>query len=238
MPIERSPYVLPVAIIAAGLLLSVALYSVRTSTGAPVNTGDVSNILPVQESDHILGSPDAPVMVIEYADLDCEYCKRTHEVMEQLIAEYGPSGKVAWTYRHFPLIDQHPDAGSHAQAAECVADIGSPALFWRFVTALFAQAPGAARFDPEGYGAVAESLNVSAAALSECLTANRFASRVARDFENALAIGATTAPHLVVLIEGAEPMTVSGYFPYDQMKQVIDTALQKHEDAKAHVPSL
>lgn len=238
MPDAKSPYVLPVAILAAGLLLSVAIYSVRTGSSAPVATGDISLLLPVGEGDHIFGNPDAPVMFVEYADLDCEYCKRTHEVMEQIMAEYGTDGRIAWTYRHFPLVDLHPDSGTHAEAAECVTSLGGPEMFWRFVNSLSAQAPGASRFDPAGYGSIAESLGVSATALDTCLTDNRFAARVARDFENALAIGADAAPYMVVVIKGADTITVSGHLPYEQMKQLVERALASYEAAQsAPIPS-
>jgi protein-disulfide isomerase len=228
MTVAKSPYAVPVAILLAGAVLSIAIYMVRTSGTAPAPQGDLSLMTPVGEGDHILGNPDAPVMLVEYSDLDCEYCKRSREVMEQIVAEYGADGKVAWTFRHFPIVDLHPDSGTHAEAAECVVSLGGPELFWRFAGALAAQAPGASTFDPQGYGAVAESLGVDEGALSACLAEGRFEARVARDFENALVIGADAAPFFVVLIEGASPITVSGYLPYDQMKSLVERALTEH----------
>ncbi len=226
---ERSPYLIPVAILVSAFLLSVGVYVTRTNTTqAPANRGDIANLLPVGEGDHILGNPEAPVMFVSYGDLDCEYCKRSHEVFEQIIAEYGTSGEVAYTYRHFPLVSLHPNAGTHAQASECVASLGGAQTFWQFLTGIATEAPGASQFDPLGYSALAERIGVSSSALTTCLEENRFSARVARDFENALAIGATAAPFTVVTISGADSMTVSGHLPYAQMKELVEHALEKY----------
>ncbi len=225
MTAAERPYLIPVAVLLAGFLLSVAIYTYRTAESAPRPTGDVSLIDPVSEQDHILGNPGAPVMIVEYSDLDCEYCERSREAMQQIVAEYGADGRVAWAFRHFPILDLYPESAMHAEAAECAASLGGPSLFFRFADAIAAQSPGASRFDPECYGEIAQSLGIGADALSSCISAGTFKPKVRKDFENALMIGADAAPYFVVLIKGAEPISVSGYLPYDRMKELTERAL-------------
>jgi protein-disulfide isomerase len=225
----KSTYLIPVAILLAGLVLSIAVYVVRSGThAAPISAAsDPSLLRPVTTDDHILGSPQAPVTVVEYSDMDCEYCKKFTSVMEEVMTEYGAGGKVAWVYRHFPLVDQHINAAEEAEASECVASLGGPTLFWRFMDGAAARAPGASQLDPDSYAALASSLGVSASQFEACRDKDTFVPRVSADFANAIQIGATSAPYSVILIQGADPITVDGYVPYDSMKQIIDTALSR-----------
>ena len=48
----------------------------------------------------VLGDPDAPVEVIEYASFTCPHCRTFHEnVLPRLKAEYVDTGKVRFVYR-------------------------------------------------------------------------------------------------------------------------------------------
>ena len=105
----------------------------------------MSLVRPVGDDDHIIGNPGAPVVIIEYADIDSGYSKDFQATMQQLMTEYAAGGEVAWVYRHMPLIDQHPNARRHAEAAERAASIGSADSFWRFIDSAAALAPGSSR---------------------------------------------------------------------------------------------
>lgn len=91
---------------------------------------------PVDESDHIRGSSDAKVKLIEYSDFECPFCKRHHPVMQQLVSTYSESD-FAWVYRHLPLTSIHPKAQPFAEASECAAEIGGNDGFWAFADAVF-----------------------------------------------------------------------------------------------------
>ncbi len=223
---DKNPNFLPVIIVAAGIIIALAVFYVRSSAIIPPK-GDVSLIRPVTTSDHLLGNPEADVLLVEYSDIDCEYCKGFQESMEQIMADYGPNGKVAWVYRHFPLIEAHPNAAAHAEAAECVASLGGNDLFFRFIDLLHQKAPGATQFDPSGYPEVVKSLGLSLDDFDGCLAGTAFEKRVADDYDNALAAGAAGAPYSVIFIKGHEPVPVSGSLPYAALKKVIDAALEK-----------
>jgi protein-disulfide isomerase len=91
---------------------------------------------PVTEKDHITGNPQADVVLIEYSDTECPFCKRFHETMIQVMAEYGASGKVAWVYRHFPLDALHSKARHEAEATECATELGGNEKFWAYLNKL------------------------------------------------------------------------------------------------------
>ena len=128
----KSQYVLPITIVVAGLLIAGAVFLVGKSGTTPTpntQSGNPQNITlpPVTSADHILGNPNAAVKVIEYADLECPYCKIFETTMHQVMDYYGQSGQVAWVYRPFPLAQIHSKAPEEAEAAECAADQGGDA---------------------------------------------------------------------------------------------------------------
>lgn len=216
---------IPAAILLAGFILSIAVYVVRTGNEPLVPTGNVSLLRPVGPDDHLVGSPEAPVTIITYSDIDCAYCKQYQRTMEQLMTEYATQEKLAWVYRHLPLIDVHPDAALHAEAAECVHSIAGGESFWRFIGALQEQAPGDSMFDPSDYDLILPRVNVPEETLRACLDASRFTDRVLADGKNAVEMGAQAAPFTVVLIEGRDPLVITGTLPYPAMKTVVEDAL-------------
>lgn len=222
---DRIPVVLTVAIILAGLIIGIAVYAMRVNEALPPQGGDVSLVRPVGPDDHSIGNPEAPVTVIEYSDIDCEYCKDFQEVMEQLMAEYGPGGQVLFVYRHFPIIEVHPDAAFHAEAAECASKEGGDNAFFRFIDALQQAAPGDRTFDPSGYGPLAESIGLSRSAMETCVAGSEFESRVAADFDNGIVIGVNGTPYTLVIAKGQPSIPISGALPYAAMKQIIDQAI-------------
>ena len=100
------------------------------------NSDDIA-ITPVDETDHIRGSIDAAVVVVEYSDFKCPFCADFHTTMKRIIDTYE-ADQVAWVYRQFPIPQLHPQAPRYAQASECVADIAGSDAFWSFADYAFA----------------------------------------------------------------------------------------------------
>ena len=138
---------IPIAIVFAGLLIAGAIVfseknSPTTTTAAPSVPSrdqagaDQSNapveILALREDDHVLGNPNADVVIIEYSDPECPFCKRFHDTMIQVMDQYGKSGQVAWVYRQFPISQLHPNAPKISEAALCVGSLAGNDAFWKF----------------------------------------------------------------------------------------------------------
>ena len=91
---------------------------------------------PITEQDHRQGAIGSPITIIEYSDLQCPFCKRFHDTMNEIKDRYDD--QVTWVYRHLPLLSLHPDAGKLAEATECVAELGGNDAFWKFTDLIFA----------------------------------------------------------------------------------------------------
>ena len=72
-----------------------------------------------------LGAAEAPVVLVEFADYECGFCRR-HQftVMPALIEEYLDTGRVQYVFLEFPVVDRNPQALSAANAARCAGDQG------------------------------------------------------------------------------------------------------------------
>ena len=85
----------------------------------------------VEPREQILGDPQAPVTIIEYASLTCPHCAQFHtEVLPELKERYIAPGKVRVIYRDFPL-DQK------ALSAAALAHCAGPDRYFSFLDVLF-----------------------------------------------------------------------------------------------------
>jgi len=221
----KSSHTIPIAIIIGGIIVAIAVYISMPKQAATV-AGTPSLVRGVDASDHIFGNPTAKVVVIEYADFDCEYCKSFNDVMHQVIANEGAKGQVAWVFRQFPLSEIHPNALAHARATECAAQVGGNDLFWEFASALYEQQP----VNPLQYGTVAKAVGIpDGNAFASCYASasTTVEARILKDRQNALDMGARGTPYSLIVVAGKEPVVLNGYYGYDQMKQLINEALGK-----------
>jgi protein-disulfide isomerase len=223
--IEAKELLIPVAIVVAGLLLSVAIYVVRVKHTVETGTGNPEAVRAVTPSDHIIGNPDAPVTIIEYGDIDSAYSKSFQLTMEQLMTEYTEGGKVAWVYRHFPITTEHANAATNALAAECAASLSLPTTFFRFIDAMQAMAPNENEFNPDQYPILLPQFGIDPTAFKNCMVAAPFEKRIHADYANALASGATGSPFVILLVHGQKPVPINGSLPYAAMKKLIEQSI-------------
>ncbi len=99
------------------------------------SAGQSVTLRPPSSNEHLVGSATAPVVLIEYSDYQCPFCRLVHPTIKRIVSE--SNGQVAWVYRHMPLTSIHPEAEPAANAAECItAQLGNEG-FWKFTNAVF-----------------------------------------------------------------------------------------------------
>jgi protein-disulfide isomerase len=83
----------------------------------------------------IEGSANAKVIIAEFSDFQCPFCKRwTDETLKTLRPTFG--NDVALAFLHYPIVSIHPNAGNASLAALCASDQGK---FWPMHDLLFAK---------------------------------------------------------------------------------------------------
>ncbi|MCI0352645.1 MAG: DsbA family protein [Acidobacteriales bacterium] len=149
-----------VAVLAAG---AVILISSNSATGS---SRDYSSIPQSRTEDgaFVLGNPEAPITIVEFADFTCPHCQEYAETVHRFIDEFVATGQAKFEYRMFPIV--HPQyAEFTAELAECAAEL-SPGSFWNAHDLIF-QLAGAGRYDAMGR-LVAERFGLDYSALLEC----------------------------------------------------------------------
>jgi len=134
--------------------------------------------------DHACGPVDAPLVIL-YGDATCPRCQDAARLLRR------PPQPVRLVWRHLVLRARGPRPRALAGALEAA---GRQGAFWPLLDRLLAQ-PGRTE-DPDLWRA-AEELGLDVARFDDDRRAERAAARIARDLQEALAIGATGTPALL-----------------------------------------
>jgi protein-disulfide isomerase len=237
-PQPATSLAIPIAIVAGFGLIALAIYfsgmgggntlptPVQNPAGdAPVAAG---KIRPVDNSDYIKGNPNAPILIVEYSDYDCPFCKQFHETMTRIMDEYGVGGKVAWVYRQFPLSQLHPNADRISQAALCVGELGGNDAFWEYTDRIFAERDLNEPTNITKLPEYAEEVGVTKDALVACLESGKHAQTVTDSLKDGAQAGIQGTPHSFVIV-GNQMAAINGAQPYAVVKQVVDNLLGQLE---------
>ena len=84
-------------------------------------------------SDHIRGSINAQLNIVEYGDYECPYTGMAYPIVKEIIRQFSDE-KICFVFRNFPLNDIHPHAQHAAEAAEAAA---AQDKFWEMHDYLF-----------------------------------------------------------------------------------------------------
>lgn len=223
---KNGTYAIPAAIVIAGMLIAGALYMTNNKQVETETAAEHTPVLvpALSEDDHILGNPDAQIVVIEYSDFECPFCKNFHATMHQLIDEYGAAGQVAWVYRHFPIKELHSKAAKEAEASECAAELGGNKGFWDFADRLFEITPSNNGLDQKQLPIIAAEVGLDKTDFETCLNSGRYAEKVASQLNDVRTAGGRGTPHNVIIV-GEQQAVIEGAQPIDTLRRVINTLL-------------
>lgn len=229
-----SPLGIPIAIVlSAALIAGAIVFTGSQNSGNPVQKGgplpseqltEETEIAPVTDKDHIRGNPNAPIVIIEYSDFECPFCKNFHETMNKIMEVYGADGKVAWVYRQFPIKQLHPNAPKIAEASECVTSLGGNDAFWKFADFVFGERGVNEPTDMTRLPEFAEKSGVSKEKFNACIAAGTFTTAVGDAVITAGKAGAKGTPYSILMV-GNQQGIINGAQPYDTVKQMVETML-------------
>jgi len=113
-----------IAVIIIGILIAIR--------AGPSETEEQRFNIPI-EDDPSLGSPEAPITIIEFSDFSCAFCAEFAINSKPVLDEYINNGTVRFVFKDFPL-SIHPKAPQLAKAAGCAQEQGK---FWEYHDLLY-----------------------------------------------------------------------------------------------------
>lgn len=142
------------------------------------------------------GRDDAKVVITEFADFQCDYCRDGERNVNRILDDFG--NDVALVYRHLPLA-AHPAAFSAAQASFCAGEQGH---FWEYHDALLR----GSTVTPELLDRTATALKLDSARFGSCRASEASRLAVIADMQEAKRLGVSDTPTFVIngkIVRGA-----------------------------------
>lgn len=192
------------------------------------NTGAAQEpVIVTADDDPVLGSADAPIVIIEFSDFQCPFCAKFHAETLPLIKEnYIDTGKVKLVYRDFPIQNIHPNAMAAAVAAECADEQG---MFWDYHDTLFEsmnQWKDLSMVDViDQFKAYAMNTGTDETEFADCMDTGKYVNEVASDYADGVSYGITGTPAFFLGNDQIGYHHMSGAKPYDEFQFVIEQLL-------------
>lgn len=206
------------AVICIGLLAVLVLTNKRPSSNysgevtQPITGGTIA--------DHVSGSAENKVVLIEYGDFQCPACLNAYPTLKELKEQY--KDKLTFVFRNLPLTNVHPNALAAATAAEAA---GLQGKFYEMHDALYEQQSLWRDKDVNQRGAafeqIAASIGLDAAKYKEDLGSPAVTEKINRDRSTAGQIGANSTP--TFLLNGQKLSEI----PAEELKTKVEDELKK-----------
>ncbi len=215
-----------VSIALATFVLGIIVGSALSSGSGPAGEMIVKN-QPAEEKpaaislqgEPYVGNKNAPVVIVEFSDLQCPFCKRAHDTAFQEIKKnYIDTGKVLYVVKDFPL-SFHDNADDAASAVACAQEQGK---YWEMRDAIFEnQASWSQSSDArKQFKQYAQSAGLNQAGFDSCIDSAKYSEEVQADIAEGSSMGVDGTP--AFFINGIK---LSGAQPYQAFEKLIEQEL-------------
>ena len=216
------------AIIVAGVIIAATIFAVNRAPAQPASgnaaaVGAVAptnlTIRPPSASDHIEGSPTAPIVLVEYSDFQCPFCSMVYPTLKKIVTD--SNGQVALVQRQFPLTSIHANANPSANAAECIAAQLGNEGYWKFADAIFADQ---SKMSDSYYAQLAQQFGADMAKYNDCFAQKTYQKMIDTDSAEAQQSGGNGTPFtLVVNTKTGKMAPASGALSEAQFQNIINS---------------
>ena len=142
--------------------------------------------LPDPERDHVRGSPDGSIKLLEYGDFECPFCAQAQVTIKEIQQRLGDD--LLFAFRNFPLPSIHLHAEHAAEAAEAA---GAQGNFWGMHDTLFENRRA---LEDEDLAKYAVELGLDAKRLIQEVNSSAYARRIREDFKGGVRAGVNGTP--------------------------------------------
>ncbi len=226
---------------AIGVAIAVSVGIFLSATGTPNNPGIGSvvksagnteaqktesqskSVLDLSGGSPVLGSPDAPITMIEFGDYQCTNCHRYFTNTEHMILkDYVETGKVKIIFIDFPFIG--PDSITAAQAAHCANDQGK---YWEYHDKVYSNWNG----ENTGWAITdnlkkfASNIGLDQKIFGQCLDGKKYERMVKDNYDIGTQLGVSGTPTFFIIYSPGKVVKIVGAQPYSTFAQVLDSKL-------------
>jgi len=183
-------------------------------TTSAIAQGAVSAVTALQE--RVIGSPDAPVTVVEYFSLTCPSCATFHnDVYGDLKKKYVDSGKVRFVFKEFPRDGVDLRAGMMARCAD-------PRRYTGLIKVLFKNQPSWTRSNNPlaELAKIGRLAGIDDATFESCLASEELANGLLAERQNAAAQGVRSTPTFAI-----DGQLYPGSRTIEEFSKIIDPLL-------------
>lgn len=163
------------------------------------------------------GGANAKVVIQEFSEYQCPFCKRVEPTIKQILDTYGDKVKIVFRHKPLPF---HPDAPLAAEAAVEAFKQKGNAGFWKMHELLFENQQTPDGLKREALEKYAEQVGLDMTKFRAALDTRAHKAAVEADSKIADAAGISGTPAFVI-----NGYFVSGAQPFAKFKKVIDRAL-------------
>ncbi len=232
---KKNNYILSISLLISAVLIAGALiYSTGLKNTKTENQGADAqeavqklNKPQIDDSDVILGNPQAPVTIFIYSDYQCPFCGKFFKESELLIRKnYIETGKAKMIYKGLSFLG--PESLAAAQAAECARDQGK---YWEYHDTLFEieikefEAKGnnenTDNLNKDTFKKIASDLKMNIDDFLSCYDSQKYSSEIEKDNQEAKSVMENVSTPTIFIND----KMIQGAYPYNAFSQAIDEAL-------------
>lgn len=249
-------YVLPLSILLAAVIIGYAMMSSATTINAGLSKitiaangsdGGSGTVLPPTDDGTLnppaaptaviadlmegapgkIGSDSAPLVLVEYSDYQCPFCKAFFMNTEKaLVTKYVDTGKLQIVYKDFPL-SFHPMAAPSANAARCAGDQGK---YWEMHDKIFEETykinpTATSQYTNDDLKKWGADLGLNAATFNKCVDDNTHGAEVTANFNEGAANGVSGTPSFFLGPRDGDGEFIVGAQPLSSFEAAIDALL-------------
>ena len=171
----------------------------------------------------ILGSPDAPITIVEFGDYQCHQCYNWfHNTKPTITENYIDTGKANLVFVDLAFLGR--DSPKAAAAAYCAEEQGQ---YWAFHDLLYASQEGIddGWANSQRLNAFAFSLGLDMDMFENCVDSGKFNKRVQYNINEAKKHGASGTPTFVIINSNGQEQKLVGAQPFSVFKNVLDSMI-------------